>query len=192
LFYRRLWIVGLLVIGSIVFALIIGSGNLGTVKVPIYTTDNQVKELPLVNELEDSDVYTFQWMTEQEAQKKIKDGKAEFIVELNRSNYKVHVNLESHHIELIDQLINNVNVKQAQTNYLSDALGMGKDDVSETWNDQQLFRVKELDFNEETFEPVNPMYHPLFGFTLFFVIYTIAYNVFYILIERVDGIWDRM
>lgn len=34
--------------------------------------------------------------------------------------------------------------------------------------------------------------HTLFGFTLFFVIYTIAYNVLPILIEKSDGIWDRV
>ena len=32
----------------------------------------------------------------------------------------------------------------------------------------------------------------MFGFTLFFVIYTIAYNVLPILIEKNEGVWDRM
>lgn len=34
--------------------------------------------------------------------------------------------------------------------------------------------------------------HSIFGFTLFFVIYTIAYNVVPILMEKQGGIWDRM
>src|SRR5699024_2902569 len=35
-------------------------------------------------------------------------------------------------------------------------------------------------------------YHALFGFTLFFVIFTISSNVFHILDEKQEGIWDRL
>ena len=47
------------------------------------------------------------------------------------------------------------------------------------------FRGSDTVIQDNTFQT-------LFGFTLFFVIYTVAYNVLNILVEKQEGVWDRI
>ena len=58
--------------------------------------------------------------------------------------------------------------------------------------DSPVFSIEKSNFRgTETFV-YNSTLQSLFGFSLFFVIYTIAYNVLPILLEKNEGIWDRM
>ena len=55
-----------------------------------------------------------------------------------------------------------------------------------------IFKIEKSNFRGSDTIIYNSTFQSLFGFTLFFVIYTIAYNVLPILIEKKEGIWDRM
>ena len=55
-----------------------------------------------------------------------------------------------------------------------------------------LFSIEESNFRGSDTFIYDPTLQSLFGFTLFFVIYTIAYNVLPILSEKNEGVWDRM
>jgi len=55
-----------------------------------------------------------------------------------------------------------------------------------------LFTIEKSSFKGAEAFVYDQSYHTLFGFTLFFVIYTIAYNVLSILIEKQEGLWDRI
>ena len=61
------------------------------------------------------------------------------------------------------------------------------DEVMET----PIFEIEKSNFRGSDTIIYNSTFQSLFGFSLFFVIYTIAYNVLPILIEK-EGIWDRM
>lgn len=190
LFYRNIWIFVLLVIGSIAFAFIIGSGNLGKINVPVFLGDETFEHAPIVSELETNDLYTFQVMSEKEAKQSLRSGSSELIIELNREYYNVFVNVDSQHVQIIDQLLSDLYLNEMKYSYLAKKLNINKEKVVKTLQQQEIFKIETEKAQKDV--SLNMIYHPLFGFTLFFVIYTIAYNVFYILIERIDGMWNRI
>src|SRR5690625_3864934 len=58
--------------------------------------------------------------------------------------------------------------------------------------EKRVFHIKTASFSTDDEHIYDGRLHSLFGFTLFFVIYTIAYSVFQILVEKRSGVWDRM
>lgn len=59
-------------------------------------------------------------------------------------------------------------------------------------NNEQLFSIQTNSFRDGKTGVIDSQLQAIFGFSLFFVIYTIAYNVLPILEEKNNGVWDRM
>src|SRR5699024_4947680 len=72
---------------------------------------------------------------------------------------------------------------------LTDQNDVNKIELAGTLEDSPVFILNEQTETEEFYD--NNLY-PLYGMALFLVIYTIAYSVFQMLVEKKSGIWDRI
>ncbi|HLQ70905.1 MAG TPA: ABC transporter permease, partial [Bacillota bacterium] len=155
-----------------------------------------IRDTVVGNLLQDSDDFHFQWMTKKEAEKEINDGKATTGVEMRQNGFTILVGAQSGWTELIHQTLNKAYKRKMQfdqiTTKLQYAEGTNGEQDVQSIVDQPAFTLKEKTFSGEDTLVHDQTYQALFGFALFFVIFTIASNVFHILDEKEDGIWDRL
>src|SRR5699024_12704404 len=84
--------------------------------------------------------------------------------------------------------LDDVYLQNEQLTQLTDQNDVNKIELAGTLEDSPVFILNEQTETEEFYD--NNLY-PLYGMALFLVIYTIAYSVFQMLVEKKYGIWDR-
>ena len=77
MFLRNPWTFLLFTGMSIGFALIIGCSGLTTISVPVYSEDAAIQQSFISKKLEESEAFTFNWVTENELKEEISAGRAE-------------------------------------------------------------------------------------------------------------------
>lgn len=187
--YRDPWTFVLMTFMSILFALIIGGNSFAKVTVPAYAEDEQVKDI--VNMLEDQNVFEIEWVSDKdEIDQKISSGKREFGLLLRQDNFKIIVGINSPNVNLLEQSVENAYIKKKQINELE--LVSHQNNLKKELTTNPVFQLKSESFHGKNTFIYDGNLHPLFGFSLFFVIYTVAYSVFQIVMEKNSGLWDRM
>ncbi|WP_249870594.1 ABC transporter permease [Oceanobacillus saliphilus] len=185
---------------SIVFALIIGGAiGMNTIHVPVYAENETVQDSFIGEYLEETDVYQFSWMTKDEMLEEISNGKAEVGAVLQEFDYQLIVGVESVNTAMVDQTLRDAYMRNIQLEQMITAAGADtgreRENVLEELQSAMaspVFTIETTSFRSSDSFIYDNTFQSLFGFSLFFVIYTIAYNVLPILIEKKDGIWDRM
>lgn len=186
--YRDPWTFVLMTVMSIVFALIIGGNSFAKVTVPAYAEDD-LKDV--VNSFEEQSIFEIEWVTDKkELDEKISSGKREFGLILQQDNFKIIVGVDSPNVNLLEQSVGNAYVKKKQINQLETV--SGQNNLKEAFVQKPVFTIKSETFHGQNSFIYDGNLHPLFGFSLFFVIYTIAFSVFQIILEKNNGLWDRM
>ncbi|MGY0693795.1 ABC transporter permease [Virgibacillus sp. FSP13] len=188
-FIRNPWTFVIMTVMSIGFSFILGGGNADSITVPVYTVHDHLRNSVVGEMLDDSDALTFKWMSKDDVDEMITNGKAELGVELQENDFRVLVGVESPSIDLVQQTVETAYMKKIQYEQLSEST---KTDNLQSIMDNPVFTIESASFRGSDTTIYNNTLRTLFGFTLFFVIYTIAYNVFHILEEKYDGIWDRV
>ncbi|WP_164669662.1 ABC transporter permease [Virgibacillus doumboii] len=200
MFIRNPWTFLAMVIMSVVFAFALGgSEGYTTVNVPVYAADETVRDSSIGEMLDEADGYTFNWFSEEEMMNQIANGKADVGVKLLENDFKVIVGVSSQHTKMVQQTVKEAYIKKVQRNQIFNEANATsasekekiQDDLEASLN-VPVFSLESTSFRGSNGVILDSTFHSLFGFTLFFVIYTIAYNVFYILTEKTDGIWDRV
>ncbi|ASN06659.1 ABC transporter permease [Virgibacillus necropolis] len=198
LFFRSPWSFVMTTLMSIGFAFILGGTTTNVINVPVYVAD-EIQDSIVWDMLEESDVYNFKMMTNDEMKQKIANGKAEFGIELHKNDYQVLVGVDSRTIDLVQRTVEEAYMKKQQYEQIyaeSKATTIAeKKELREDLQRSQEnppFTIQMENFRGSDAVIVDNTFHSLFGFALFFVIYTIAYNVFHILVEKQDGVWDRI
>ena len=183
---------------SIVFALIFG-GSTGpsNITVPVYASNNV--DSFIKDSVKEVDSMDFIWMTEEELEEMVSNGKAELGVVLKEENYQLVVGVDSFNSGLIEQTVHSIYQEKNLRDQLIHVSGITspveQEDFLETMEEElsePVFAIESSSFRGDDAFVYNSNLHHIFGFSLFFVIYTIAYNVLPILVEKRDGIWDRM
>lgn len=199
LFFRSPWTFIMTTLMSIGFALILGGTTSNIINVPVYVANDKVQESIVWDMLEESDVFNFQTLTKDELKQRIANGKSEYGVALHENNFQVMVGIDSHNVSLVQQTVQEAYMKKEQYELIyNEANATTLDEKKKLREDLQNsqdnppFTIQAENFRGSDTVIVDNTFHTLFGFTLFFVIYTIAYNVFHILVEKKDGVWDRM
>lgn len=181
---------------TLIFAFVLGLGDPGSISIPIYAENDTIRHSSIGETLDASDTYTFNWMTKEEVKRSVADGKAEVGVELLPDGFRLHVGVESGFVDLIEQVVEEAYMTHEQMARLTEAASTKGVDVSthdvEIAIAQPPFHVNKQNFQLDDAQPYTQTYHALFGFTLFFVIYTIGTLVLQILTEKDMGIWDRL
>lgn len=199
LFLRSPWTFVATTAMSIGFALILGGANSTIINVPVYLADEEIHDSVVWDVLEESDVYHFKTMTKEELNKKILNGKAELGLELGENNFRILVGVKSQNIGLVEQTVKEAYLKKLQyeeiyaaagATTLNERSGLQKD--LQHVQENPPFLIQSHHFRGSDAVIIDSTFQSLFGFTLFFAIYTIAYNVFHILVEKREGLWDRI
>lgn len=197
-FIRNPWTFLLFTVMSTVFALMIGSSDPSSIQVPVYG-EGGMKETPIGESLEENDVYSFQWMTEEEMMDMVKQGKAEVGVMIKEDTFQIMKGVESTNAEMVEQTVQGIYREKIQLEKIVETANVVSEeekqiflDDYESAMDSPIFTLNTNNFRSDDAHIYDSRFHTLFGFTLFFVIYTIAFNVLPILIEKKSGIWDRM
>lgn len=185
---------------TLVFAFVVSLGDGSKVNVPMYTSDADMRDSIIPELLGDADRFDFQWMSEEETEREIDNGKAEIGVEIESDGFRLLVGVDSGWKNLLRQTIQKAYMKKIQLDEVtSEANGNGSRDVGvEELNtmlssqENASFAIETHDFEGGDAFVYDETYHALFGFMLFFVIFTISSSVFEIFEEREDGIWDRL
>ncbi len=197
---RNPWTFVIMTAMSIGFALILGGNNQeNTIQVPIYAEDEAIHESIIGETIEASDIFVFNRMSKEELTEQIENGKAEVGVILQENNFQIHVGVDSPNVNMLNQTIQDAYELRDQHERILQAANadsdLEKEKVSnelETAMDSPIFTIEKSNFKGSDTFIYDSTFQSLFGFTLFFVIYTIAYNVLPILLEKSEGIWDRM
>lgn len=186
---RNPWTFLLMTAMSILFALIIGGNSFDKVTVPAYAEDDQARDV--VDMLEEQSVFTIEWVTDKnKLDTKIRSGKREFGLILQQDDFNIVVGIDSPNVHLLEQSVKNAYVRNKQIGELE--VVSNQNNVKEDIFENPVFKIKSETFHGKNAFVYDGNLHTLFGFTLFFVIYTVAYSVFQILLEKNSGLWDRM
>ena len=138
-------------------------------------------------------------MSKEELTDQIENGKAEVGVIFQEDDFQIMVGVDTPNVNMLKQTIQDAYIEREQQEKIIEAasasLGIEKEAFKEELEEAMespVFAIEKSNFKGSDTIIYNSTFQSLFGFTLFFVIYTIAYNVLPILIEKNEGIWDRM
>lgn len=185
---------------SIGFAFIIGNtgGDMDRIAVPIYSED-QIEESSIGKALEESEVYRFYWVEEAELNKQISKGNVEAGLIVNEKGFELIVGIDSPNVQLIEQTVSEIYQDYLRLENLilitEATTEAEKESIQKEFEQamaEPIFEIRNQSFRSSDAFIYDNSLHTIFGFSLFFVIYTVAYNVLPILIEKKEGIWDRM
>ncbi len=199
-FLRKPWTFALFTGMSIIFALLIGNigENNDRVVVPVHG-DEEVQHSNIGSALDANDVYVFKWVEEDELKKDIQNGNAEAGVIVKEAGFEMIVGVASPNVDLIEQTVAGIYTDALKTEHILALTQAETEEEKQTIlqefeqaKENPIFEIKNQSFRSSETFIYESGWHTLFGFTLFFVIYTISNNVLPILIDREGGIWDRM
>ncbi len=170
----------------IAFALVTGSSANEKIEVSVFHSMEQKEVNTILQKLNQSDTFHFVEESEEKVKNKVAEGKSEVGIELKRNEYTLYYAGETQNVSLIDHYVSRYYEKKLQQSALNELSGKnGKTKID------PVFKLKISSFNDS--KPVyNQKLHSIFGFTLFFVIYTVAFTVVEILRDKQNGIWDRL
>jgi ABC-2 type transport system permease protein len=199
LFIRKPWMFLLMSVICILFALLIGGANKREIQVPVYSELPEKDTMEIFRSLKQSDLFSFEWMEKDEVHKLVSEGKVEAGVKLEKDDFSLIVSTKTANVHLIRQFVQKVYEKELQKKMIMEHAAkdakISAEYVNKVFNDAKahpIFTLEKKRFRGEEAVIIDSQLQAIFGFALFFVIYTIAYNVLEILIEKRDGIWDRM
>lgn len=197
LFIRKPWLFILMTVVCMMFAFFIGKGNEGKVRVPVFSEQAEEEFTSLLNKLNESELFIFESMNEKELRAAVKEGKVEAGLLIHDSEYHLLITTQSTNIPLLHQYVEAVYSKKWQRDQILASIE-GEEEkakiemIWETATLDPLFQVREMNFRNSETRVIDAQLQGIFGFSLFFVIYTIAFNVIHILEEKRDRIWNRI
>ncbi|SFB31307.1 ABC-2 type transport system permease protein [Lentibacillus halodurans] len=196
MFIRNPFIFIIFTIMSIGFALIIGSsGSMANINIPVYAEDDDVRDSLIGEVLDETEGFTFNWVNEEDMLEDVSNGAAELGVILREDDFQIIVGVDSPNASMIEQTIRRAYAKEQQQEQILEAARASGDVDSENILEELESSMESPVFSIHMSNVSSSnvfVFHTLFGFTLFFVIYTIGYNVLPILTDKKDGVWDRM
>ncbi len=199
LFSRKPMLMIGMTVMSILFAVLLGSTNYKTITVPVYTDIKNVEGTALWEELTQSEAFEFAIVTEEEAKKMVSEGDVEASVKLNEDSYTINIVAETKNLHLLESYFQSAYANLLLQKRIDEAASTAPEVdkkvlVSELKEREKnpLFQIETASFRGDESVIIDNQMQTIFGFTLFFVIYTISYNVHHILQERTLGVWDRM
>lgn len=201
LFFRKPWTFVLLTILTIVFSFLLGQNFSNKLAIPVFSDMEAIEETEIWAELQKSDLFEFEMSTKEEAEAAISEGDVIAGVELFDDSYTIYIASESANVNVLNHYIKNIysdlyltdkiiSKVQSPANMEIDMNAL--ETVLNESKESPLFSIKTVDFRGEDSFVYDSNLQSIFGFSLFFVIYTIGFNVISILNEKQQGVWDRV
>lgn len=173
-----------------VFAYLLGSSSFTKVEIPVFAKDT-VKAEEIVEELNESDSFQFKLLSEKATLEQIEEGKADLGAALEDDSYTIYQAAETETSMAVHRYLEEYyqnHSKQAQIFSSAQDKKEAERKIAEI-SENPLLPIKFAKSQEES--SYDQSLQALFGFTLFFSIYTVANTVVEILRDKQNGIWDR-
>ncbi|WP_102274754.1 ABC transporter permease [Cytobacillus massiliigabonensis] len=178
----------------IAFAYLLGKSSFTKVEVPVYSSLPEEEVNEIVEELNKGDSFSFVAGDEKEVKNKVASGNAEAGISLDADFFTIYQVGNTENFHLINQYVERYYLKRLQEKAVID-LAVDSNKAIEKINEvkeNHLFELSVASFSDDNQWVYDPGLQSLFGFALFFSIYTVAFNVVEILREKQLGIWDRL
>lgn len=184
---------------SILFAWLVSSmsigGGGGGIPVPVYVEEGADA---YQHSLEKQEAFRFYTVDKETLEEELKEGKVDTAVILAERDFDILIGVESPNAGLIQQTVQEVYTASNREELIRGAAadqGMDADQLISSYEEVTtagIFQLSVNSFSGEEGWKYDDTVHRIGGFALFFSIYTIAYGVVKILIEKRMGVWDRM
>jgi len=178
------------------YAYLIGHGQQTKQPIAIHSTLGEEMTKQVLTKLESNENYEFTIYSEDKATKLVETGKVDVAIFLQESGYKLLVAVDfmnskfvQHELDQIySQVVQNDAMIKAFPTHLQDEVTS----VIAVAKTAPSFNIQYKNFSNEKGLKWDNGLHTLFGFALFMVIYTVANGVNHIVMERRNGIWNRL
>ncbi|SEN87465.1 ABC-2 type transport system permease protein [Amphibacillus marinus] len=174
-----------LTIGFVFF--LAGSQGSSTITIQTFSDTLSEQEVAVwLERLNESDTYTFNYNEREEVENELRMSQISFALNLEADNYSFLVGQDSHFIAAANQHIMQTFQSYLRINEVNAQL------TDETVSIEHYVQsdVKTLSTNVSEHDEMG--LHVVAGMTLYFVIYTILFNLSNIVLEKKTGTWDRL
>jgi ABC-2 type transport system permease protein len=198
LFAKKPWTFVIMSFVCLLLAYFTSQGNMGKITIPYTVEDKSAIVKEVTEKMKESDSFHFKETSLMEMESAISEGKQEVGIVLKENDFDMIVTSKTANSSVVQQLIGKVyqDVKQEESLIATAGkAGFTADEVKGWINkskESPVFTVESESFKGKDSFIYDQKLQALFGFALFFVIYTIAYGVLDILLEKKSGVWDRM
>jgi len=195
LFLRNPWMVIIMSIVCIVMASVIGASSEKKIKVPVVSTLASHETNELLQSLNKSPSFRFELMEKSKMRTLVQEGKVEAGVELSNHDFTLIITSQTGNTFFLRQYVQKVYSEKEQTNAIATQAHIPVEKAIHIVNEAKehpAFTVKTMNFRGKHAVTIDSQLQPIFGFSLFFVIYTVAFQVLQLLKEKREGVWNRM
>ncbi|MEH6944812.1 ABC transporter permease [Bacillus sp. JJ722] len=196
---RKPWAFIGLTVSIIVMSVIIGTNFSVKSEVVVFSNQTEQEIKPLLKQLNDIGTFRYTLYDEDDAIQRVRENKSELAVELKKDSANIIIATSSQNADIIQyEVIGAYQDLKRKEDVLQHALTIPTVNIQElekkldSLSDYNTFKMDKESFTTEDSFVYDAKLQTLFGFSLFFVIYTIAYNVVTILTEKKEGVWNRM
>lgn len=188
---RRPFVYVIVTFSCVLFSFVMGSGGDVNAPIPVYIETNESQAEQVVDYLEANSSQTFDITEKSEVIRSVREGMVYAGLILESNSYAIVVAFDNPNAMALEQ-----NVRKAYTDLVQQEKLRSSDHPQAeqvmTQLDDQLFSIKTESFLSETSFKYDSKLQAIFGMSVYFVVFTIAYNVIHLLTAKQTGIWDRM
>jgi len=194
--FRKPWSLIILTVLCISFAYFMGGAEYTKVSVPVASSLTEEETIKFVEELNRSDLFMFYIAEKESMRNDVASGNNEAGLVLEETDFTVVTSVESSNVSLLHRYVLELYNKKLQKMALLDSLSEEEKKQAESiWThaiDEPLFSIDKESFSSKGAKVIDMHLQSLFGFSLFFVIYTVSFSMGAVLEEKRNLIWDRM
>jgi ABC-2 type transport system permease protein len=186
-------VLGMIVL-TVVFAVATGQVNrTSTLEVPVFTENLSADETnALLEELNKEESMVFQLEDQKQLEEKIEQNAIDMALQLGEGEYTIYTDAESADISIVEAHVRNVLQEEAVLKETSLVFDKSVEELKElVASNSDLYAVTTKSFQEDDFIYDSSL-HALFGFSLFFVVFTVSFTVSSILQQKQNGMWNRL
>jgi ABC-2 type transport system permease protein len=198
MFLRKPWLFVIMTAVCVMFAFFTSQGGVNKIPIPYSVAASSDQTDLIVEELSQAEAFHFHEVTQDELNELVSEGKREGGLIIKEGEFNIIISSRTGTTSLLQQVAGKAYGEVGQKEALKEVAaskGIQEQEV-ESWysaaETSPAFSIKQTSFKGSDTFVYDPKLQSLFGFSLFFVIYTIAYNVASILYEKREGVWDRM
>lgn len=194
---RNPWALVSLYALTIVFVFFIGQTDMSSsVRIPVYSeqlSQSEVEEAVMI--LNQDRTIEFYSVNQEDVQDILNRQTAEAAVHLQNNRYDLLIARESFATDIVESSVNSY---YSQEQFIDDAVAAGagsameiRDQIGE---DSNIYPIGKTSFTVQHSDSwtYDQSLQAVFGFSLFFVIYTITFSISSIIEQKQNGVWDRL
>lgn len=181
-------------VACIVFAWIMGISTTAKIEVPVFSSLPEDEVNSIAQKLNKNESFEFVVRNEVEAKNKVAEGNAEAAIHLKQASFILFRSGSTQNEQLIYQYIESF-YKEKQREEVFLELAGDTEKASEKWqdmNENPIFDISIQSYTDENEWVYDANLQSLFGFVLFFSIFTVGFSIVEILRDKQSGMWDRM